>query len=87
MPADVPLEERHRRRLRDLADALERSSDVRATDLLDDPARGHAVLEVVLRDSCDGVRPCCQRIIAKHGGTILDVTPKGAPAHPIATVA
>lgn len=82
----VPFEAQRRAQLQQLAADLERSHDVLATDVVADPTRTTPVLEVTLRPECDGVRPPVMRIVAKHGTTIADVTPRGEPTHPIATL-
>lgn len=82
----IPMETRRRVRLRHVGEKLEQSADVLATDVVDDGARGTVVLEVTCRARCDGLTPPLLRLIATHGATVADVTARGEPAHPVATL-
>lgn len=75
-----------RDQLRALAEHLGALSSVLAVDVIaDDPTHG-VCLEVVCCATHAGLPPRACRHIADARATVADVTPQGAPAHPIGIV-
>lgn len=72
--------------LRQLGERLDGLESVLATDvILDDPTHG-VVLEVVCDATRAGLPPRACQHIGDARATVVDVSPQGAPSHPIALV-